>query len=335
MTPILSLVDVKKHFPVQDSLLGRQGAAVRAVDEISLDISEGETLGLVGESGCGKSTLGRIVTRLLTPTDGSVLFYGRDIGRVSGKSLLGIRRDIQSVFQDPFASLNPRMSVASILEEPLKIHRVGNPAQRRARVRELMELVGLRADLVLRKPHEFSGGQRQRIGIARALALDPKLLVLDEPVSALDVSIQAQIVNLLDRLQSELGLTYLFISHDLSVVQHMAARVAVMYLGQIVEIAENEPFYAAPRHPYSRALLSASPVPDPTAKRQRIVLGGDLPRPTEEIIGCRFQSRCAFATEICRRAPEPALREIAHRHFVRCHNVEAATESESTLVAAT
>ncbi|MEZ5714593.1 MAG: dipeptide ABC transporter ATP-binding protein [Paracoccaceae bacterium] len=322
MSSVLELVDVTKHFPLGGSWLGRPGGVVRAVDGVSFELAAGETLGLVGESGCGKSTLGRIVTRLLPPSDGAILFDGHDIGKVNGRALHDLRRDIQNVFQDPFSSLNPRMSIGSILEEPLIIHRRGNAEARRIRVRELMELVGLRPETAHRKPHEFSGGQRQRIGIARALALEPRLLVLDEPVSALDVSIQAQILNLLQDLQSKLGLTYLFISHDLSVVQHVAARVAVMYLGRIVEIASNEAFYAKPHHPYSRALLSASPVPDPTVVRHRIILQGELPSPTEDIQGCRFQSRCAHATDICRRAPEPELRAVAPDHFVRCHNLD-------------
>ncbi len=319
--PILQLSDLKRYFNVSDSLIGGASGSLRAVDGVTLDIKRGETLGLVGESGCGKSTLGRVIARLMPATGGEVEFEGRDILGLDRKGLLALRRDIQSVFQDPCASLNPRMTAFSIIEEPLVIHRQGSREERRARVNELFELVGLRPEYSDRYPHEFSGGQRQRIGIARALALNPKLLILDEPVSALDVSIQAQIINLLEDLQKRLGLTYLFISHDLSVVRHIADRVAVMYLGQIVELADNEDFYARPMHPYSMALLSALPVPDPHVARNRIILKGDLPSPANLPKGCRFQSRCQHVSEKCRQAPEPPLEEVAPGHKVRCWNL--------------
>ena len=319
--PILEVRDLKRYFNVKDGLVSGKAGKLRAVDGITLDIQPGETLGLVGESGCGKSTLGRVLARLMPATSGEVLFEGRNILELDRRALLALRADIQSVFQDPSASLNPRMTVFSIIEEPLVIHKVGTRSSRRSRVLELLQTVGLRPEFAERYPHEFSGGQRQRIGIARALALEPKLLILDEPVSALDVSIQAQIINLLAELQDRLNLTYLFISHDLSVVQHAADRVAVMYMGQIVELADNEGFYANPRHPYSMALLSALPLPDPHMKRQRILLQGDLPNPTDLPDGCRFQSRCAHVTEQCRTSPEPALQEISPGHLVRCRNL--------------
>ena len=320
--PLLSMVDLTRHFDVSGGLLGRNKAPLRAVDGISIDIRAGETLSLVGESGCGKSTLGRLLARLLPATSGQVIFEGQDMLNLRGAKLMAMRRQIQSVFQDPFGSLNPRMTAGEIVAEPLVIHRLGTRAERRTRVAELLDLVGLRPEQANRLPHEFSGGQRQRLGIARALALNPKLVILDEPVSALDVSIQAQILNLLERLQKELGLTYLFVSHDLSVVQHIADRVAVMYMGKIVEIADNESFYARPKHPYSMALLSASPVPDPTARRERIILQGDLPSPAALPQGCRFQTRCAHATDKCRAAPEPPLEQVGNTHMARCWHLD-------------
>lgn len=319
---ILQIKGLKRYFSTSDSVLGGTSESLRAVDDIDLDIEAGQTLGLVGESGCGKSTLGRVIAQLMPATDGEVLFEGRSILNLDRRELLTLRRDIQSVFQDPFASLNPRMTAEAIIEEPLVIHKTGTRAERKKRVEELFATVGLRPEFADRYPHEFSGGQRQRIGIARALALEPKLLILDEPVSALDVSIQAQIINLLEELQARLGLTYLFISHDLSVIRHVADRVAVMYLGQIVELADNVGFYAKPRHPYSMALLSALPLPDPHAKRDRIVLKGDLPSPANLPQGCRFQSRCAYVTDACRAPKEPPLREVAPRHSVRCWNLD-------------
>ena len=322
--PLLAVRDLSCHFPIRDSVLGRQAGVIRAVDGVTLEIMPGETLGLVGESGCGKSTLGRLIARLQAATAGTVRFDGRDVLGLKHRALLSLRRDIQSVFQDPFASLNPRMSAFEIIEEPLVIHALGDRRERRNRVLELMEIVGLRPEYASRYPHEFSGGQRQRIGIARALALNPRLLILDEPVSALDVSIQAQIINLLQRLQRDLGLTYLFISHDLSVVEHMADRVAVMYLGEIVELAGNEDFFARPRHPYSQALLSALPVPDPKVARKRVVLTGELPSPSDLPEGCRFQTRCRLASGQCRTDPGPVMEQAATAHFVRCWNRDAA-----------
>ncbi len=320
-TPILQLKDLKRFFSVSGGLLSGISGELRAVDGVTLDIKAGETLGLVGESGCGKSTLGRVIARLLPATSGEVLFEDRDILNLDHRTLLALRADIQSVFQDPFASLNPRMTAFKLIEEPLVIHKVGTRDSRRTKVLDLLQTVGLRPEFTDRYPHEFSGGQRQRIGIARALALEPKLLILDEPVSALDVSIQAQIINLLTELQARLNLTYLFISHDLSVIQHVADRVAVMYMGQIVEWADNEKFYAKPKHPYSIALMSALPLPDPHIARDRILLHGDLPDLANLPDGCRFQSRCAHVTEKCRKSPEPSLDAVSEGHLVRCWNL--------------
>jgi len=328
--PILQLKDLKRYFSVSHGLLSRTSGQLRAVDGVTLDIKAGETLGLVGESGCGKSTLGRVIARLLPATSGEVLFEGKDILNLNHRALLALRADIQSVFQDPFASLNPRMTAFALIEEPLVIHKVGNRGARRAKVLDLLQTVGLRPEFADRYPHEFSGGQRQRIGIARALALEPKLLILDEPVSALDVSIQAQIINLLAELQARLNLTYLFISHDLSVIQHVADRVAVMYLGQIVELADNEEFYANPQHPYSKALLSALPLPDPNIARNRIILQGDLPDLANLPDGCRFQSRCAYVSDICRKSPEPSLDAVSAGHLVRCWNLASIHRSSGT-----
>ena len=319
--PLLQLKDLKRYFNVNNGLLSGTSGQLRAVDGVTLDIKAGETLGLVGESGCGKSTLGRVIARLLPATSGEVLFEDRDILNLNHRTLLALRADIQSVFQDPFASLNPRMTAFTLIEEPLIIHKIGTRDTRRTKVLDLLQTVGLRPEFADRYPHEFSGGQRQRIGIARALALRPKLLILDEPVSALDVSIQAQIINLLAELQTRLGLTYLFISHDLSVIHHVADRVAVMYMGQIVELAENEEFYANPQHPYSIALLSALPLPDPHVARNRIILKGDLPDLANLPDGCRFQSRCADVHDKCRKSPEPPLEAVSAGHLVRCWNL--------------
>ena len=320
--PLLRAEGVRKYFPIKKGIvIQREIARVHAVDDVSFDIRAGETLGLVGESGCGKSTLGRCIVRLHELTDGTIEFEGRDISRLSRRDLRPIRREMQMVFQDPYASLNPRKRVGSIISDPLRIHGLGDGKQVRARVQELLELVGLSPEHYNRYPHEFSGGQRQRIGVARALALHPKLIVADEPVSALDVSIQAQVINLLDDLQDELSLTYMFIAHDLGVVRHVSDRIAVMYLGKIVEISPAEELYQRPVHPYTEALLSAVPVPDPdlSAKRERIVLEGDVPSPISPPTGCRFHPRCRYATEIC-ATEEPPLVAHGTGHFAACHH---------------
>jgi oligopeptide/dipeptide ABC transporter ATP-binding protein len=312
-----------KHFPVAGG-----EDVVRAVDGVTFEIYKGETLGLVGESGCGKSTVGRCLLRLMEPTRGEVFFEDRDVLSLSGKELRGLRREMQIIFQDPYASLNPRMKVREIVGEPLAVHGVGTKQERKDRVAELLTKVGLDPDYMNRYPHEFSGGQRQRIGIARALALNPKLIVADEPVSALDVSVQAQVVNLLEDLQREFNLTYLFISHGLAIVEHISDRVAVMYLGRIVEIASAVDLYANPLHPYTRALLSAIPIPDPTRKRERIVLHGDVPTPINPPSGCRFHTRCPEAIAECSKI-DPDLREVAPGHSVACIRVPGWAEAET------
>jgi len=304
-----------KHFPVQNS-----DDVVRAVDGVTFEIVKGETLGLVGESGCGKSTVGRCLLRLIEPTGGQVEFEGRDVLSLSGGELRRLRRGMQIIFQDPYASLNPRMKVRDIVSEPLVIHGIGDKAKRRERVADLLRKVGLDPDYMNRYPHEFSGGQRQRLGIARALALNPKLIVADEPVSALDVSVQAQVINLLEDLQAEFDLTYLFISHGLAVVEHISNRVAVMYLGRIVEVTTAAELYSNPLHPYTRALLSAIPVPDPKRKRDRIVLKGDVPTPINPPSGCRFHTRCPDAIPECAKI-DPDLREVTPDHRVACIRV--------------
>ncbi len=304
-----------KHFPVAGS-----DDVVRAVDGVTFEILPGETLGLVGESGCGKSTVGRLLLRLIEPTEGEIYFEDQNITVLRGKALRDLRGGMQIIFQDPYASLNPRIRVRDIVAEPLVIHGIGGKSEQRERVADLFRKVGLDPDYMDRYPHEFSGGQRQRIGIARALALNPKLIVADEPVSALDVSVQAQVVNLLEDLQSELGLTYLFISHGLAVVEHISNRVAVMYLGRIVEVASAIELYANPLHPYTRALLSAIPIPDPTRKRERIVLTGDVPTPINPPSGCRFHTRCPDAIPECSQI-DPDLREVAPGHTVACIRV--------------
>jgi oligopeptide transport system ATP-binding protein len=314
---------LKKYFPIKSGILiQREVARVHAVDDVSLDIRAGETLGLVGESGCGKSTLARCIARLYDITSGSVVFEGADISRYSRRQLRPVRRDLQMIFQDPYASLNPRKRVGAIIADPLRIHRTGSRDQIRRRVLELLEVVGLSAEHVNRFPHEFSGGQRQRIGVARALALRPKLVIADEPVSALDVSIRAQVINLLDDLQDGLGLTYIFIAHDLGVVRHVSDRIAVMYLGKIVEISPAEELYKRPVHPYTEALLSAVPVPDPdiSASRQRIVLEGDVPSPISPPSGCRFHPRCRYATSICTTDEPPLTRHGSLGHLAACHH---------------
>jgi len=320
--PLLSVKNLTKVFPVNSSFFSREKQSVKAVSDVSFDLYRGETLGLVGESGCGKSTLGRCILRLIEPTSGEVMFKGHNILDLKTEEMRKMRRSMQIIFQDPYASLNPRMTVEELLLEPLEIHslRPGREA-RLKRVYELLDLVGLRRDAVSRYPHEFSGGQRQRICIARALAVEPELLVCDEPVSALDVSIQAQIINLMQDLQKEFGLTYLFIAHDLKVVEHLSNRVAVMYLGRIAEIAEAEELYQSPKHPYTQALLSAIPIPDPTIRKQRIILQGDVPSPLHPPAGCAFHPRCSRAVESCKQA-RPVLEKIpssnSSPHEVAC-----------------
>jgi oligopeptide transport system ATP-binding protein len=315
--PLVDVRNLIKHFPITGGVFLREVASVKAVDGVDLTINQGETVGLVGESGCGKSTLGRLILRLEEPTSGDILFRGESILGYDKRKMRALRKEMQIIFQDPFSSLNPRKNVAQIVGEPLYVHGMSNRREREARVLELLEVVGLKREHMRRYPHQFSGGQRQRIGVARALALNPQLIICDEAVSALDVSIQAQVINLLEDLQDEFGLTYLFISHALSVVQHISDRVAVMYLGKIVETAESGSLYHEPLHPYSLALLSAAPVPDPRRKRERIVLPGDVPSPIRPPPGCRFHTRCLYAEQICREQ-EPALREIRENHFAAC-----------------
>ena len=316
---LLQVKGLTKYFPIKGGLLSREVGRVHAVDGVSLNIAAGETLGMVGESGCGKSTTGRCILRLIEPSAGEVRFNGQDVTAMNPQALREVRRDMQIIFQDPFASLNPRMSVEAIIGEALTIHKLTkSPSEYQARVVDLLETVGLNADHMRRFPHEFSGGQRQRIGIARALAVSPKLIVCDEPVSALDVSIQAQVINLLEDLQAKMGLTFLFIAHDLSVVEHISNRVAVMYLGRVVEIAPSRDLYTRPKHPYTEALLSAVPIPDPKAKKQRIVLTGDVPNPVNRPTGCHFHPRCPKATERC-KVEEPVLKNVGTLHQAACH----------------
>ncbi|MBX3058640.1 MAG: dipeptide ABC transporter ATP-binding protein [Anaerolineae bacterium] len=323
---LVSVNDLKLHFPIMRGVIRRQVGAVKAVDGVTFDIYKGETLGLVGESGCGKSTAGRAILQLLKPTAGEVYFEERDLTKLSKGDLRRARRHMQMIFQDPQASLNPRLTVGSIISEPLEIHNVGDSQSRKERVQELLRVVGLNPYFVSRYPHEFSGGQRQRIGIARALATNPSFIVADEPISALDVSIQAQVVNLLDDLKAELGLTYLFIAHDLSMVRYISDRVAVMYLGKIVEMGSRDDVYDRPYHPYTQALLSAIPIPDPDkeARRERIILKGEVPSPSNPPTGCRFHTRCQYATEICSQQ-EPEFRNLGtavQSHMVACHHAE-------------
>ena len=320
--PLLETKDVVKHYPITGGVFLRQIASVKAVDGVTLNILPGETLGLVGESGCGKSTLGRLILRLEEPTSGDILFQGESILGYEPKQMRALRQEMQIIFQDPFSSLNPRKNVSHIVGEPLYVHGMTNRHERENRVLELLEVVGLKREHMRRYPHQFSGGQRQRIGVARALALNPKLIICDEAVSALDVSIRGQVINLLQDLQEEFGLTYLFISHDLSVVEHISDRVAVMYLGKLAEVADSETLYKIPLHPYTQALLAAAPVPDPKRKRKRIVLYGDVPSPIDPPPGCRFHTRCPFAKEFCKQQ-EPPLREVRPNHLTACHFVDS------------
>jgi peptide/nickel transport system ATP-binding protein len=328
-SPLLDVRHVKKYFPIRKGVLQREVAQVHAVDDVSFAVREGETLGLVGESGCGKSTLGRTLVRLLEPTAGEIIFEGTHIERLGTRKLRPLRREMQMVFQDPYASLNPRKRVGTIVSDPMRIHDLGSRAEQKRRVGEILETVGLSPEHYNRFPHEFSGGQRQRIGIARALALRPKLIVADEPVSALDVSIQSQMLNLLEDLQNDFQLTYIFIAHDLGVVRQVSDRIAVMYLGKIVELSPAEELYTRPIMPYTEALLSAVPIPDPdlAEKRERIVLEGDVPSPINPPSGCRFHPRCRYATEVCTQV-EPPLVDYGNSHLAACHhplNVDQAT----------
>lgn len=320
-TPLLKVENVTKSFPIFGGIFSREVASVKAVQGISFELNKGETLGLVGESGCGKSTLGRCLVRLHDTTSGKIIYNGKDITHIQGEELRETRKKIQIIFQDPFASLNPRMTIGSILEEPLIIHDLYQSAKdRQDRIHELIDLVGLRREHLNRYPHEFSGGQRQRVGIARALAVNPDLIVCDEPVSALDVSIQAQVINLLMELQQKLGLTYIFIAHDLKVVEHVSTKVAVMYLGKIVEMAEAEELYRNPKHPYTKALMSAIPVPDPRRKEERIILTGDVPSPINPPSGCHFHPRCPMAIADCKTIVPP-LEEKSKDHIAACIRV--------------
>ncbi|WP_163152497.1 ABC transporter ATP-binding protein [Anoxybacillus sp. MB8] len=316
--PLLQVKGLKKYFPITAGLFNKQIGQVKAVDDLSFVVYKGETLGIVGESGCGKSTTGRMLMRLIEPTEGSILFENEEVTKLSPQQLRKVRRDMQMIFQDPFASLNPRHTVEKILEEPLIVHGIGSKEERRKKVREMLEVVGLSSYHAKRYPHQFSGGQRQRIGIARALMTKPKLIIADEPVSALDVSIQAQVLNLLEDLQKEFGLTYIFIAHDLGVVRHISDRVGVMYLGRMVELANSEELYRHPKHPYTKALLEAVPIPDPEYKKEKQLLTGDLPSPSNPPTGCAFHTRCQACMDIC-KTTKPEWKEVGNGHYVACH----------------
>lgn len=327
MSKVLLKVDgLKKYFPIRKGVLNTQVGDVKAVDDVSFEVFEGETLGIVGESGCGKSTTGRLLMRLLEPTEGEIEFAGKMISELSNNEMRKARRDIQMIFQDPYASLNPRHNIGKILEEPLIVHGMGNSKERKQKVIELLEIVGLNEYHVKRYPHQFSGGQRQRIGIARALMTNPRLIIADEPVSALDVSIQAQVLNLLQNLQKDLKLTYIFISHDLGVVRHISNRVGVMYLGKLVELTASEDLYAEPLHPYTQALLSSVPVPDPAFEREQLIISGDIPSASNPPSGCTFHTRCPFKKEECSQVV-PKMQEVKPGHFVACHLYDAIQHS--------
>ncbi len=327
MSKVLLKVDgLKKYFPIRKGVLNTQVGDVKAVDDVSFEVFEGETLGIVGESGCGKSTTGRLLMRLLEPTEGEIEFAGQMISELSKNEMRKARRDIQMIFQDPYASLNPRHNIGKILEEPLIVHGMGNAKERKQKVLELLEIVGLNEYHVKRYPHQFSGGQRQRIGIARALMTNPRLIIADEPVSALDVSIQAQVLNLLQNLQKDLKLTYIFISHDLGVVRHISNRVGVMYLGKLVELTASAGLYAEPLHPYTQALLSSVPVPDPTFEREQLIISGDIPSASNPPSGCTFHTRCPFKKEECSQVV-PKMQEVKPGHYVACHLYPALTGS--------
>ncbi len=329
---LLQVSNLTKHFPVRKGVFSQISGHVHAVDDVSFSIAEGETLGLVGESGCGKSTTGKTILRLIEPTAGTVLWRGQRIERLRGRPMRALRRELQAVFQDPYSSLNPRMRAADIVAEPIRNFETQSPTEIRDRVALLFEKVGLRTDQMVKYPYEFSGGQRQRLGIARALAPNPRLIVCDEPVSALDVSVQAQVINLLMDLQNELGISYLFVAHDLAVVEHISHRVAVMYLGKIVELTDRRSLFEYPQHPYTEALLAAVPVPDPKVQRQRVILAGDVPSPINPPSGCRFHTRCPYAFERC-RIEEPLMKQVRPGHWAACHLREAAPTVATPLAA--
>jgi oligopeptide transport system ATP-binding protein len=316
--PLLQVSDLKKYFPIRGGVLGKKVGDVKAVDGLSFFVNKGETLGIVGESGCGKSTTGRLILRLLEPTEGKVLFNNQDVTTLSNSDLRKLRRDMQFIFQDPYASLNPRHTVEKILEEPLIVHGIGDKKERKRRVIEMLEVVGLSSYHAKRYPHQFSGGQRQRIGIAKALMTNPSLIIADEPVSALDVSIQSQVLNLMEDLQKEYGLTYIFIAHDLGVVRHISDRVGVMYLGRLIELTESEKLYEKPLHPYTKALLDAVPIPDPDYKKETTGISGEIPSPSNPPTGCAFHTRCSECMEIC-KTTRPEFKEVEDGHFVACH----------------